>query len=161
MNIYHGIAIPSVSPLLAACGLYCGACYHYRASFPDGSHLLHEAIRQGRTAEHFTCRGCRSDRLYIHPGCSACEIRACAEAEGFLHCGECSACPCERLLAFKNDGHLHHLDILIQLKQLSQLGPEQWLEHQAQRWICGCGVPFSWYETQCRSCRAKLVSYGS
>jgi hypothetical protein len=152
---------PAASTLLAACGLFCGACYHYRASFRDGGHLLQEAIRQGRKAEHFTCRGCRSDQLYIHPGCAECEIRACAEAGSFLHCGECGAFPCERLLAFKNDGHIHHLDILVQLEQLSQLGPEQWLNQQAQRWACTCGAPYSWYETECQVCGAKLSSFGS
>jgi hypothetical protein len=33
--------------LLTACGLYCGACYHYRASQPDDKHLMSEAARRG------------------------------------------------------------------------------------------------------------------
>ncbi|RPI31229.1 MAG: DUF3795 domain-containing protein, partial [Chloroflexota bacterium] len=61
-------------PLLAVCGLYCGACYHYRASFPEGSHLLAQALRQGRGLEGYTCQGCRSDRRYIHQGCDQCQI---------------------------------------------------------------------------------------
>lgn len=72
--------------LLAACGLYCGACYHYRASFPEGRHLLAEAARRGHPLEGYACRGCRSDVLYVHPGCARCPIRACAEEKGLLHC---------------------------------------------------------------------------
>jgi len=29
----------NINILLAACGLYCGACYHYRASFYDDDRL--------------------------------------------------------------------------------------------------------------------------
>ena len=50
--------------LPGVCGLYCGACYHYRASFSDGRHLLKTAACQGRKIEGFTCNGCRSDKLY-------------------------------------------------------------------------------------------------
>jgi len=46
--------------LLGVCGLYCGACYHYRASFTEGRYLLEEAARQGRSLEGFACKGCRS-----------------------------------------------------------------------------------------------------
>ena len=56
--------------LLAACGLYCGACYHYRASIYDDDRLRAEAARRGRTLEGFTCQGCCSGVLYINPGCA-------------------------------------------------------------------------------------------
>ncbi|MBN1312890.1 MAG: DUF3795 domain-containing protein [Anaerolineae bacterium] len=146
--------------LLAACGLYCGACYHYRASFPEGQHLLEEARRQGRKLEGFTCRGCRSDVLYIHPGCAQCQIRDCTDSRGILHCGLCTEFPCEQLIAFQNDGHVHHLDILMQLEELKEKGPERWLAEQEQRWRCQCGASFSWYETTCHRCGASLNSYG-
>jgi hypothetical protein len=146
--------------LLAVCGLYCGACYHYRASYPDGEHLLQEAARRGRPREGYTCRGCRSETLYIHPGCAQCAIRACAEEKGILHCGECEALPCERLEAFRNDGHRHHLPILEQLGDLARKDPGQWLGEQAGHWTCGCGAQFSWYETVCAQCGAALDSFG-
>ena len=145
--------------LLAVCGLYCGACYHYRASFPEGQHILETARRQGRSMEGFTCQGCRSDALYIHPGCACCSIRDCADSRGILHCGLCPEFPCERLKAFQNDGHDHHLDIFAQLGEIKEKGPERWLSEQKKRWRCQCGASFSWYEENCQHCGAALASY--
>lgn len=96
-----------VSALLAACGLYCGACYHYRASFYDDERLRAEATGRGYDTERFTCQGCRSGMLNIFAGCAQCEIRASADRKGFPHCGLCMEFPCDPLRAFQNDGHLH------------------------------------------------------
>ena len=145
--------------LLAFCGLYCGACSHYRASLPEGQHLMDEAARRGRTQADFTCRGCRSGSRYIHPGCANCAIRACAEAKGLLHCGLCPELTCERLAAFQHDGHIHHLDVIRQLEALAQAGPQDWLAEQARLWTCICGAAYSWYETICVRCGAQLGSY--
>ena len=146
--------------LLAVCGLYCGACYHYRASFPKGGHLLREATRRGRPLKGYTCRGCRSDALYVHSGCAQCQIRACAEEKNVLHCGLCDAFPCDRLKAFQGDGRVHHRPVIDQLEDLKCKGPAQWLAEQAARWTCTCGAPFSWYEIACQNCGAPLNSYG-
>lgn len=142
------------------CGLYCGACYHHRASFPESKHLLEEAACQGRELEGFTCQGCRSDILYIHPGCAQCKIRACADERGVLHCGLCPGFPCARIEDFQVDGHIHHLDVLDNLASLKEKGPGRWLVEQERRWMCECGVKFSWYETVCHNCGAALASYG-
>ena len=147
--------------LLGVCGLYCGACYHYRASTPGGDHLLAAAVRRGWQAEGFGCRGCRSDRLYLHPGCQACQIRACAEEKGVLHCGQCGEFPCQTLRVFQNDGRIHHLEIVGNLRELRTWGPERWLAEQATRWTCECGNAFSWYESVCTRCGAQLDSHGS
>lgn len=153
--------------LLAFCGLYCGACYHYRASFPDGSHLLaaveshRPGFRGSRPLEGYTCRGCRSDRLYIHPGCANCQIRACAQSKGLVHCGECDQLACERLKAFQNDGRPHHLPILQQLDDVNRKGIGPWLADQQARWTCSCGQPYSWYESVCQRCGNALDSYAN
>jgi hypothetical protein len=146
--------------LLAVCGLYCGACYHYRASFPKGKHLLEAASRQGKSLQGFTCAGCRSNVLYIHPGCAECQIRACAETKGILHCGLCEEFPCDQIRAFQNDGRIHHLDIISNLEALRNKRPDRWLIEQEQRWQCRCGARFSWYETTCHQCGEVLNSYG-
>jgi hypothetical protein len=152
--------------LLAACGLYCGACYHYRASFPDSKHLSSPEFRGDRPLQGYTCRGCHSGKLYIHVGCAECQIRACAESQGFAHCGECDqfANPhilCQRLKAFQNDGRIHHLPIAQQLADVQRKGVGQWLAEQKARWTCACGQPFSWYETVCQHCGKDLDSYAN
>jgi hypothetical protein len=152
--------MPDSRLLLGVCGLYCGACYHYRASFPEGAHLLEEAVRQGRELQGFTCTGCRSNVLYIHPGCAECKLRACAESKDILHCGLCSEFPCDQIKAFQNDGRAHHLDIFANLEELKAGGPDQWLTGQEQRWKCRCGASYSWYEKTCQCCGAVLNSYG-
>lgn len=149
------------SAMQAVCGLYCGACYHYRASFPDGAHLLTDEARGGRPLEGFTCLGCRSDRHYIHPHCVDCDLRDCADARGLLHCGLCDDFSCEKLQAFQFDGRKHHRDIVANLTRLRDVGLERWLDEQAERWRCTCGQPFSWYEQVCAKCGAALVSYGA
>ncbi len=107
----------------------------------------------------YACRGCRSDSLYIHPGCAACRIRACAQAKGLPHCGSCAEMPCHVLLAFREDGHAHHLEILRNLVELNRIGPGEWLTAQEKRWRCSCGMAFSWYERSCHSCGRVLVAY--
>ena len=145
--------------LLGVCGLYCGACNHYRSSFPESGHLLEEASREGRELKGYTCSGCRSNALYIHTGCSECKIRACAEGKNIQHCGLCTELPCVQLKAFQNDGRIHHLDIISNLEELKEKGADLWLIEQEQRWKCKCGFSFSWYEKSCHNCGKILNSY--
>lgn len=144
---------------LSVCGLYCGACYHYRASFPDGEHIIREWIREGMNAEDFTCDGCRSKRLYVHLGCSECDIRSCADARSIIHCGECREFPCQRLEEFRTDGRPHHRDVVHNCMEINRTGSENWLRDQDNRWRCTCGRSHSWYEQRCKKCGKELNSY--
>ena len=146
---------------LGACGLYCGACYHYLASFPEHKHLLETAKRKGYKLDGYTCKGCWSGDLYTHPGCSQCQIRECAELKDILYCGQCSDFPCGRLKSFQCDGRIHHLDVLDNLNEVNLKGIDQWLSEQDNRWRCPCGFRFSWYENLCQNCELLLNSYGS
>ena len=150
----------SVHPLMAACGLYCGACYHYRASFSDPERLARTAAERGLEPQEFLCRGCRSDKLYIFPACAQCEIRACADRHGVDHCGVCAEFPCDAIVAFQNDGRVHHVEVLSSLVDLREKGAEKWLADQEQRWTCGCGEGFSWYDQTCPRCGKPVNSYG-
>jgi hypothetical protein len=161
LSVRSAQAVDSVYDLLGACGLYCGACYHYRASLPEGQHLLEMAVDQGRSLDGCGCQGCRSGVLYCHPGCSHCAMRRCAEGRKLVHCGLCSEFPCDRIRAFQSGGRIHHRDVLVHLEELTVIGPDRWLAQQAQRWRCRCGAGFSWYEVLCQRCGAPLASYGS
>ena len=150
----------SIDPVLAACGLYCGACYHYRASFYDSDKVAMIAAERGRDPEGYACRGCRSDKLYIFPVCAQCEIRACADRHGAEHCGVCAEFPCDQIVAFQSDGRVHHVEVLSSLVDLREKGAEAWLAEQAARWTCACGEGFAWYDITCRACGKPVDSYG-
>jgi hypothetical protein len=143
--------------LLGVCGLYCGACNHYRASFPEGEHLLQKLLQKDKTMEEPTCQGCRSDKLRHH--CSECKIRECAEGKGINHCGDCTEIPCEMLRNFQLDGRAHHLDVMDNLAELREQGCEKWLKKQELKWKCQCGAGYSWYETECRFCGSPFDFY--
>jgi len=146
--------------LVGVCGLYCGACIHYRSSVPGGEHLIPSNIRDNaEMIKDFTCKGCRSDDLYIHSGCRDCGIRKCSGARKFDHCGDCEEVPCQDLTKFQNDGRKHHEDIGDNLMLLNGLGVDKWLYAQEKKWTCGCGKPFSWYEVKCEGCGKYLNSY--
>jgi len=145
--------------LLGVCGLYCGACYHFQASFPENRHLLEDAARKGRDLLGFTCSGCRSSSLYIYAGCAECQLRACAERKQIQHCGLCDEYPCQQLIAFQNDGRVHHLDIQANIAELKELGADRWLAEQELRWKCKCGTSYSLYEKTCHNCGENLNSY--
>ena len=142
--------------LLGACGLYCGACDHYRAFLPESKYLLEYIIAKDQKFEK--CQGCRSDILTTP--CSKCPIRKCASERGVLHCGLCLEYPCEQLKSFQHDGKIHHIVILDNIENLKKREPELWLAEQSQRWECKCGNKFSWYEENCNCCGSPLPSYG-
>ena len=145
--------------LLGACGLFCGACNHYRASFPEGEHLQKSTNPKKLSLEKYTCKGCHSNNLYIHQGCVDCKIRICAENKEIQHCGMCKEFPCDILIEFKNDGRIHHLYIFENLQELNTMGIEKWLKQQKQTWKCKCGYEYSWYEESCNNCGSNLKSY--
>jgi hypothetical protein len=161
-HIFEGLLMDDTLQLLGYCGLYCGACNHYRSSFPEGIFLLNEGIKQGKDQNSFTCKGCRGEIAYSHPGCEICEIKTCAEAQGITHCGLCISFPCETIIEFKyDDCHIHHLDVVDSLQKLKEKGSESWLKEQEEQWTCVCGMPFSWYETKCSKCGAGLSTYST
>lgn len=141
--------------LVGYCGLYCGACYHYLASLPGHDYLV-EQFGHDQAKGGFTCLGCRSDKLYIHPGCRECKLRACAQSRGILHCGQCPEFPCDRLIDFENDGRAHHRSVTSNLRQLRSQGMNRWLKIQKNQWACECGARLSWYEEICTRCSAQL-----
>ena len=142
--------------LLGACGLYCGACPGYVASLPDGKHLLEKVnLKKGEEESHI-CKGCLNSPSI----CSQCKIWTCAEEKAIAHCGLCLEFPCNQINAFQSDGAVHHRDVLDNLEDLKNKGPDKWLEEQKQRWQCKCGNAFSWYEEFCSKCGASLNSYG-
>ena len=137
------------------CGLYCGACSVMRANEQG---LVEETAAEWETKpEDITCHGCKSDVLSVY--CRTCEIKACAVEKGIEFCADCSAYPCERLIAFRDDEWPHHSVVTRNSDEIRQLGSEHWLESQAKRWRCSaCSHRTTWYDETCPSCLSDVVS---
>ena len=137
--------------LTGYCGLYCGAC-SFKVAFDeqDRSHLANLPGRLSKYADAQLafCPGCRADASL----CEECGIRDCARARSVDHCGDCADFPCSRLRQFAEDGLVHHAEIIKSLEQLKELGEEQWLRVQKERWVCSCGAKRSWYLEKCPKC---------
>ena len=135
------------------CGIFCGACDTLIANEQGGVAVL--AREWKRTQDELKCRGCKTDVNSVF--CRNCEIRRCAQLKRVEFCCECSAYPCERLVAFRNDKHPHHSVVLRNLDEVRSTDSARWLALQRQRWSCpSCGARCSWYDRKCVSCGAAL-----
>ena len=144
--------------LNGVCGLYCGACSLYRAWHDDLKDRLKEireymSSRGEVTEEDLHCDGCFSQGK-LSPYCRECEIRLCAaEKPGVTWCSACPDFPCDRLIAFNDDGVRHHAEVLDNVHRQREVGVEQWNEEQYERWRCVyCGLSMDWYAKSCYRC---------
>ena len=149
--------------LVAACGLYCGACEIYRTQ-EDGNQAKTKEIMNGMntrggtsfTLDDMKCDGCAAGGK-INTWCKGCGIRACAkQKQKNARCSpECPDYPCSLLIKFANDGMTHHKEIIENLQHLNKDGLKKHAAQEEKRWRCsGCGKPMSWYDKQCSSCGA-------
>ena len=150
--------------LLGACGLYCGACDHYRVTLDDGKHLLDTEKFKDQNLDDLTCQGCHSNKHT--KWCSVCKMRLCAKDKEITHCALCDMFPCEIFKEFEEggrkwEGAKHRNDIRPNLDQIIELGEEKWLTHQKGRWQCQCGHSYTFYEKDCIQCSTNLDSYAN
>ena len=115
------------------CGIYCGAC-----STPG-------------------CNGCKiMNENHWSPDCNF--IR-CAQSKGVEVCCFCPEYPCDDIMAFDRDEHVHHKSVLPNGRRIAEIGLRAWLEEQRARWSCNeCGQAFTWFEGKCQSCGAELFN---
>jgi hypothetical protein len=149
--------------LVAACGLYCGACEIYRA-YVNGNTAKLEEVRQGLNArggtkftlEDMECDGCVAEGK-LNAWCRNCNIRSCAKhkpSETFCS-KECADYPCAQLSNFANDGMTHHKEIIDNLNRLQQTGLKKHAAQEEKRWQCPeCRQAMSWYDKTCTKCGA-------
>ncbi len=156
------VDLGSRQDLIAACGLYCGACPNYLASQQNDHHKFLATVEQLSSGiwktrrEDLICSGCHGGRI-LASFCQACAIRVCAAKK--TPAGRCSECPefaCSRIAALNNDGMLHHAEVLDNLRLIRKLGIKNWAKHEDERWHCPrCGAPIAWYDPVCVKCGAK------
>jgi len=103
------------------------------------------------------CDGCLSGgNLAGH--CQNCAIRKCAESkQNDSRCTTCEELPCYRITNLINMGnYLHRKEYLPNLKNIREMGAEEWVKKEQERWRCPqCGLPLSWYDAECAGCGAK------
>ncbi len=145
--------------LLSRCGIYCGACYVYRAERDGGEFLKETAMQQGVAINEVSCMGCTGPEDALWVNCAKCHVRDCLKSRGLEFCYQCgefherSCTHYEGLAEFCAE---RGEDIRRAMEEMEK-DPDAWLGAQDERWRCGvCGGPYSWYEETCRSCGSHL-----
>ncbi len=153
--------------LAAACGTYCGACPAYLAKHSEkeqiklrqqksGTVKAQKGIPPSNWMDGLLCDGCLSGgKLAGH--CQMCNIRLHAlKNQDNARCSDCEELPCYRINNLINMGrYLHRDEYLPNLKKIREMGVEEWIKYEEERWRCPqCGIPVSWYDTECVGCGA-------
>lgn len=93
-----------MQPPLAMCGILCAECPAYLATINDDDDLRAQTAAQWSKmfsadipAEAINCLGCTSGSPTVFTHCQVCEIRACGQDKGLVHCGKCADFPCDKL----------------------------------------------------------------
>ncbi|MCJ7573267.1 DUF3795 domain-containing protein [Candidatus Bathyarchaeota archaeon] len=146
--------------LLSRCGIYCGACYIYRAQRDGGEFLDHVAAWQKAPKEMVRCRGCLGPLDEMWQTCRRCVVRSCLEAKGYGFCHECPGFEdgsCEKYERLSRFCAERGEDIRGTPLRMRAGEAEGWLREQDEKWRCpSCGRPASWYEKSCHHCGGKL-----
>jgi hypothetical protein len=157
--------------LAAACGTYCGACPAYidkhsedeqikmrlQKRSSSGPMKAEKGIPPSSWMDGLLCDGCLSGgKLAAH--CQNCAIRKCAEnKQDDSRCTDCEELPCYRIMYLINmdGGYLHRKEYLPNLKKIREMGVQEWVKYEEERWRCpGCELPMSWYDAECIGCGA-------
>ena len=140
--------------LISRCGIYCGACYIYRAE-RDGGKLLKEMARRFKVTEtEIKCNGCSSPYEEQWTNCQRCGFKTCQKKRGLENCAQCrefSKCP---EYGYIVDFSMYRgEDARESLKVIESGDSESWLIKQEKHWSCpSCGAPLMWYDNECRRC---------
>ena len=138
--------------LIAACGLYCGACGVYLATKEnDSDKILYYAVALNQTYEDTLCDGCGAKRKSLH--CTKiCTFVNCKQEKGVNNCVDCYEFPCESLKDFKSKMP-HRAEIFESLKHMKEVGGDDWLKEMQEFFTCKqCKTANSSYHISCRKC---------
>lgn len=147
---------------MGVCGIYCGACFTYRAYADQDQTLIQRVIDLGTPMESIQCKGCTSG--VTPPQCAKCSFRDCAYQKGISCCFECRDMPCKALIELNGErarkDNLPHLTLCLpNLETLKKIGVQNWLKQQEERWSCRtCGKKLHWYSDTCPKCKARFYN---
>ncbi len=132
--------------LVAACGIYCGACPALGAS-----------LKAGAKRSDIKCLGCWNPK-HAPSYAPKCAVRKCAKLKKVQSCGQCKDYPCKLIPPLFNDKPKYGLREK-NLNAVRDQGLEVWLADQKKRWTCGtCGKGFGYGDKQCPSCSGKILT---
>ncbi len=145
--------------LLSRCGIYCGACYVYRAERDGGNFLREVAEWQNVGLEDVKCNGCFAPEDEKWQNCRRCIPWKCLKEKGLDYCHECDSFwnyRCDSYASLEDFCVRRGENIRQNLVKI-MADPEKYLEEQDKHWRCdSCGEPYSWYEENCHYCDKSL-----
>ena len=153
--------VPSTdTKLISKCGIYCGACYVYRA-FKDGGKMLDEtAMKLSVPREKVKCKGCLGPAEDLWRNCLTCHISTCLKEKGLGFCYECPAFEDTSCLKYERlrQGTLRRGENTKEaLLRIKAGDAEGWLKEQDRKWRCpGCGNPVWWEQKVCYGCGQSI-----
>ena len=125
--------------IVAACGIYCGAC-----------EALVKSMR-AKDPKDDTCHGCLSDKLSDY-ACNKCEIRKCALEKKVEVCVFCKSYPCDKLAKASDEQREN-------LKKIAEKGVAEFTKEQKARYVCKkCGGELFRKDKKCRRCGEPVPS---
>jgi len=143
--------------LLSRCGIFCGACFVYRAERDGGALLDEMAKRFGVPKEKIRCNGCSSPFEEQWGNCQKCNFKACQMRKSIKNCAQCEAATCPDYGYLTRFTAYRHEDIREGLRRIEVGKGEEWMLEQEKRWTCPhCNSPIMWYDSVCRECDWKV-----
>ncbi len=147
------------SKILSRCGIYCGACYVYRAERDCGEFLRQVAEGQKAELEEVKCNGCSAPVEERWRNCKNCETIKCLDEKGYQYCNECDQFwdhSCPRYNRKAEAALKRGEDIRTNMVKIDN-DPLAWLTEMYKHWRCSsCGESYSWYEETCHHCGKNL-----
>ncbi|MDH5483023.1 MAG: DUF3795 domain-containing protein [Candidatus Bathyarchaeota archaeon] len=145
--------------LVSRCGIYCDACYVYRA-FKDGGEFLDSVSKElGVPKSQIRCGGCLGPEEELWQNCRKCRVRACLKEKGFDFCYECPEFEkgCDGYESLFSSCLQRGEDTKEALKHFRIGKTEEWLKEQDKKWRCTkCKGKLSWYEKTCHHCGGSI-----
>ena len=148
------------SNLLSRCGIYCGACYVYRA-YKDGRGFLDSLSEKLRAPKHeIRCEGCTGPAESLWRNCRECRLLHCLEEKGYEFCFECpefEEATCDKYGDLSRFYLERGEDIRSSMIRIGDGEADAWRGEQDRKWRCSkCGEPISCYEGACHHCGESI-----
>ncbi|MFX1456821.1 MAG: DUF3795 domain-containing protein [Promethearchaeota archaeon] len=139
--------------LLAPCGLYCGVCAIYIAHRDNNLKFKERLVNVykpiSNSIDDIKCNGCLSEEI-VFGYCQSCSIKSCVKEKNIDGCFQCDDWPCKFIDGFPIP--VGKKVIMRAIPQWRELGTEQWVKREEERYHCLCGNPLFRGAKRCNNC---------